>query len=136
MEKWFVKIIYTFFVLSVGFAFIGVNVSRAYCGHCEKAYVQVRMIPQERECGCDGRCGCAEERKRGDEIPDAHVFYKVNGFPVAEQGGKGDTVLYVLMKERIFGIEIYKGVEKEDGPEVRIGAERPPEQEELCIYRC
>lgn len=140
MYKMLSKIFQLFLMFLVGVALIGVNISKGYCGYCEKGYVQLKVVPLESGCACgDENCRCAggnacSEEKTGDS--EKNAFYKVGEYSLVEQGIKLG-VLFCYLPLKPDSIIVMNPVEEKNNfRDDRIYPDLPFLRERLCIYLC
>ena len=133
------KIFHSLILLVVGVALIGVNVNKLYCSHCEVAYLQVKMMPEDKPCCCQHGCSCCQ--KHGNTAiachPELqHSFYKVTDSSQAEESMGIAVLFFYLDKYEIVVPEVFPLPEHIYFSDPEDYPDNPPSPELLCTYRC
>lgn len=127
-----------FVLLVVSAALIGVNVMQLYCFCCDESYLQVELLPQEKEALCDAEpCGddntyCILSEKESSR----HDFYKIAGFSPDVRDVLPEIIFFYFVQNRL---DVVLCVQEQVGIHTEFHEfvpDEPPSPELLCTYRC
>lgn len=127
-----------FVLLVVSAALIGVNVMQLYCFCCDESYLEVELLPQEKEVLCDAEpCGdddayCILSEKESSR----HDFYKIAGFSPDVRDVLPEIIFFYFVQNRL---DVVLWIQEQAGCHTEFYEfvpDEPPSPELLCTYRC
>lgn len=136
------QILHWLVLLVTGIALIGVNVTQSNCMHSRQVYLEVKVLPSDRNCPCDDGCACCKGSERICEdcchTSARHTFYKVTDSSVVERSVQMAFNLFFLPDS------FWKKALELPFPEEQAGnflvflkiPDVPPSPEILCTFLC